>query len=185
MRDYRRGSHPDLTRKGSLASNSPTSTRTDCRRAMGLVPAAQLHWPHFGPSTRRLGAAICCAPVSSVCPGPAAVHHLVPVAPPEVVPGPAGRHRVLRPRPGVPRPGPGHHHPPAVHHRRVLPVRHRRRPARTFPAAHVRRPRLDHESHATGLDHPKHDCQGSIGAIDRVPSFTVSVSACYWPGLFW
>jgi len=23
------------------------------------------------------------------------------------------------------------------------------------------------------------------GAIDRVPSFTVSVGACYWPGLFW
>jgi hypothetical protein len=36
------------------------------------------------------------------------------------VPGPPRRHRMLRPRPGSPRPGPGNHHPPLVHHRRVL-----------------------------------------------------------------
>jgi hypothetical protein len=47
---------------------------------------------------------------------------------------------LLRPRPGGSRPGPGHHHPPVVHHRRVLPVHRRGRPARSFPAAHVRRP---------------------------------------------
>ena len=31
---------------------------------------------------------------------------------------------------------------------------------------------------------PKPDCPGSVRAIDRVISFTVSVSACCWPGLF-
>jgi integrase/recombinase XerD len=30
---------------------------------------------------------------------------------------------------GEPRPGPGHHHPAVVHHRRVLPIRRRGRPA--------------------------------------------------------
>ena len=44
---------------------------------------------------------------------------------------------------------PGHHHPAPVHGRGALPVRGGRR---TAPAAHVRRPRLDYESHATGLD---------------------------------
>src|SRR5262249_18845667 len=51
-----------------------------------------------------------------------------------------------------PRPRPGHHYPAAMHHRRVLPVRGGGRPARSLPAPHVRRPRLDYESHATGLD---------------------------------
>jgi integrase/recombinase XerD len=44
-------------------------------------------------------------------------------------------------------------------HRRVLPVRGRRRIARAFPGAHVRRPGLDYESHATGLD------RNELGAI--------------------
>jgi integrase len=39
-----------------------------------------------------------------------------------------------------------------VHHRRVLQVRSRGRTSRALPAAHVRRPRLDYESHATALD---------------------------------
>jgi integrase len=39
-----------------------------------------------------------------------------------------------------------------VHHRRVLQVRRRGRTARALAAAHVRRPRLDYESHATALD---------------------------------
>jgi integrase/recombinase XerD len=37
------------------------------------------------------------------------------------------RHRKLRPRPGDQGPGPRHRHPPAVHHRRVLPLRRRGR----------------------------------------------------------
>jgi integrase/recombinase XerD len=39
-----------------------------------------------------------------------------------------------------------------MHHRRVLQVRRRGRTPRALPAAHVRRPRLDYESHATALD---------------------------------
>jgi integrase len=39
-----------------------------------------------------------------------------------------------------------------VHYRRVLPVRHRGGTAGSLPGRHVRRPRLDYESHATGLD---------------------------------
>ena len=52
----------------------------------------------------------------------------------------------------APRPRPGHRHPAAVHHRRVLPVRRGGGTAGSFPAAHVRRPRLDYESHAVALD---------------------------------
>ena len=37
------------------------------------------------------------------------------------------------PRPGDPRPRTGHHHPPAVHRRRVLPVRGGGGPAGPFP----------------------------------------------------
>jgi integrase len=39
-----------------------------------------------------------------------------------------------------------------MHHRRVLPVRRRRGTPRAPPAAHVRRPRVDYESHAVALD---------------------------------
>ena len=64
--------------------------------------------------------------------GPAPVRQLVRSASAAPVPGPPGGHRVLRPWPGGPRPGPGHHYPAAVHHCRVLPVRRRGRPARSF-----------------------------------------------------
>src|SRR5215475_15644131 len=56
-----------------------------------------------------------------------------PAAAPAAVPAPPGRHRMFRARYGSPRPRPGHHHPPAVHHRRVLPLRRRGRPAGSFP----------------------------------------------------
>src|SRR5690349_14215310 len=62
------------------------------------------------------------------------------------------RHRVLRPGAGGQGPGLGYRHPAAVHHRRVLQVRRRRRTPCAFPAAHVRRPRVDYESHAVALD---------------------------------
>ena len=39
-----------------------------------------------------------------------------------------------------------------MHHRRVLPLRRRGELLRHSPAAHVRRPRADYESHATALD---------------------------------
>ena len=51
-----------------------------------------------------------------------------------------------------PGPGPGDHYPAAVHRGGLLPVRRRGGTPRHSPAAHVRRPRLDYESHATGLD---------------------------------
>jgi integrase len=65
---------------------------------------------------------------------------------------PPRRHRDLRPRPGGPGPRMRHHHPAAVHHRRVLQVRGPRRTPGRSPAAHVRRPRIDYESHAVALD---------------------------------
>src|SRR5277367_7204214 len=51
-----------------------------------------------------------------------------------------------------PRPRQEHRHPAAVHDRGLLPLRGRRRTPRSLSAAHVRRPRLDYESHATGRD---------------------------------
>jgi hypothetical protein len=48
--------------------------------------------------------------------------------------------------------GPGDDRSPAVHHRGVLPLRRREDLLEHSPAAHVRRPRLDYESHAAGLD---------------------------------
>ena len=60
---------------------------------------------------------------------------------------------VLRPGPGSQRPARTHRYPPAVHDRRVLQVRGRRRSSSiVHPAAHVRRPRIDYESHAAALD---------------------------------
>ena len=47
---------------------------------------------------------------------------------------------------------PRHRHPAALHHRRVLQVRGRRGTPDHSPAAHVRRPRVDYESHAAALD---------------------------------
>jgi hypothetical protein len=67
-RDYRCDTRPELTRKGSLVSNRPTSSGLDCRGAMRLVSVAQLPWPHFG-RTRTLNAAIYCAPVCSILAG--------------------------------------------------------------------------------------------------------------------
>jgi integrase/recombinase XerD len=47
----------------------------------------------------------------------------------------------------------------ALHRRRVLPVRRTEGLLERSPAAHVRRPRLDYESHATGLD------RNEVGAL--------------------
>jgi hypothetical protein len=57
----------------------------------------------------------------------------VPGSLPEPVRRPPRRHRRLRPVPGSPRPGPGHHHPAAVHYRRVLQVRRRGGAPRALP----------------------------------------------------
>jgi integrase len=46
-----------------------------------------------------------------------------------------------------------------VHHHLLLPVRRTRRTDRPLTAVHVRRPRLDYESHATGLD------RNEVGAL--------------------
>jgi integrase/recombinase XerD len=62
------------------------------------------------------------------------------------------RHRVLRPRPGSPRPGPRHHHPPACTVAGFYKYAAGEELLDHSPAAHVRRPRLDYESHATGPD---------------------------------
>ena len=58
---------------------------------------------------------------------------------------------MLRPRPRGAREGSRYRGSPAVHSGRPLPLC-RRRGALRSPAVHVRRPRLDYESHVTGLD---------------------------------
>ena len=84
--------------------------------------------------------------------GLAAVRRLVPAASAPPVPGPPRGHRVLRPRSGSPRPR------PATITRRLCTVAGFYRYAVEeelldhSPAAHVRRARLDYESHAAGLD---------------------------------
>ena len=69
--------------------------------------------------------------------GPAPVHQLVPGPLPQPVRRPPSRHRMLRPRPENQGPRPRHRHPAAVHHRRVLQIRRRRR----TPGSLTRRPR--------------------------------------------
>jgi integrase len=49
-------------------------------------------------------------------------------------------------------PGPGYRHPAAVHHRRVGRYAAEEELLDHSPAAHVRRPRVDHQSHAVALD---------------------------------
>ena len=65
--------------------------------------------------------------------GPAPVHHLVPRPLPVAVRRPPRRHRKLRQGTRSQGPGPRDRHPAAVHHRRVLQVRRRRRAPRAFP----------------------------------------------------
>ena len=48
--------------------------------------------------------------------------------------------------------GPGHHHPPPVHRAGFYRYAVEEELLHHSPAAHVRRPRLDYESHAAGLD---------------------------------
>ena len=85
-------------------------------------------------------------------PRPAPVHRLVPRPVPAAILGPPHRHRDVRPRTGGTRPGTRHGHPAAVHHRRVHKYAVEEELLEHSPAAHVRRPRLDYESHATALD---------------------------------
>ena len=91
--------------------------------------------------------------------GPAPVRRLVPAEPCPPVPGAPCGHRMLRPRPRSKGPGPGHGHPQAVHRRGVLQVRRRGRTAEPLPGDARPPPRLDYESHATGLD------RNEVGAL--------------------
>ena len=50
------------------------------------------------------------------------------------------------------RPDPGHRDPAAVHHRRFYKYAVEEELLDCSPAAHVRRPRVDYESHAVALD---------------------------------
>ena len=72
---------------------------------------------------------------------------------------PPRRHRDLRTRTRSPRPGKGHRHPEAVHHRGLHRYAVEEELLDHSPAAHVRRPRLDYESHATALD------RNEVGAL--------------------
>jgi integrase/recombinase XerD len=58
----------------------------------------------------------------------------------------------LCPLAGGARPGPGDDRPAPVDAGQLLPVLRTRGPHRTVPAVHVRRPKLDDESHTLGLD---------------------------------
>ena len=59
---------------------------------------------------------------------------------------------MLRPRPRNARPGPGHHHLPTSTIAGFYRYAVEEDLLDHSPAAHVRRPRLDYESHAVGLD---------------------------------
>ncbi len=61
-------------------------------------------------------------------------------------------HRGLRPGPGSDGPGPGHCHVAAVHHAGSCKYAVEEDFLDRSPAAHVRRPRVDYESHAVALD---------------------------------
>jgi integrase/recombinase XerD len=62
-------------------------------------------------------------------------------------------------RPGDQGTGPRHGHPPAVHYRRVCKYAVEEELLDHSPAAHVRRPRVDYDSHAVALD------RNEIGAL--------------------
>jgi integrase/recombinase XerD len=64
---------------------------------------------------------------------------------------PSGR-RVLRSGPRGQGPGTRHRRPPSRHDRGLLPLAEEEGLIEHSPAAHVRRPRVDMESHAVGLD---------------------------------
>ena len=66
--------------------------------------------------------------------------------------GEAHAHRALRPRARGARPGAGDDRPPPVNSGGLLPLRPEEGVIEHSLAVHVRRPRLDYESHAVGLD---------------------------------
>jgi hypothetical protein len=66
---------------------------------------------------------------------------------------------MLRPPPRRRRPSPRHSRPPAVHRRRVLPHAEEDGVIEHSPAVHIRRPRIDYESHVAHLD------RNELGAI--------------------
>ena len=86
---------------------------------------------------------------------------------------PPRRHRVLRPRPRSAAAGPG---PPSPAGYRPSPgstaTPSKKNSSTTLPAAHVRRPRLDYESHATGLD------RNELGALLVAAGLGPSDGAC-------
>jgi hypothetical protein len=67
-------------------------------------------------------------------------------------PGPPRRHRVLRSRPGSPRSRTSHRRPAAMDIAGFYRYAAEEELLDHCPAAHVRRPRLDYDSHAAGLD---------------------------------
>ena len=83
---------------------------------------------------------------------PAPVHHLVPGPVPVLVRRPPGGHRIVCQGPGSPGPGPRHGHPGLSTIAGFYRYAVEEELLGASPAAHVRRPRVDYESHAVALD---------------------------------
>ena len=114
----------------SLAGRCPDDHCRPIRRARH--DPARLHRRRTG-RPRRVPGRVPRPDPRGLCSGPAPVHQLVPGPVSVDVRRPPRGHRGLRPGPGSQRPGPRHGHPAAVHHRRVLQVRGRRRTPRHLP----------------------------------------------------
>ena len=121
-------------------------------------PRPRLHRPRT-PRPRRLPRRLQGLDPRRLRPGLAPVRLLVRAPQPQAVLGPSHRHRALRPGVGGGRPG------RATVARRLCTVAGFYRYAEeeglvpVSPAVHVRRPRLDYESHAVGLD------RNEVGAL--------------------
>jgi len=132
--------HPDTTRPPRSATPGTRARagarrhrrRTACpRRVPGRIPQ---------PDKRGLRAR------------PAPVHHLVPGPLPGPVRRPARRHPVLRPGAGGQGPGPRDRHPAVITIAGSCKYAVDEELIDHSPAAHIRRPRVDYESHAVALD---------------------------------
>ena len=105
-------------------------------------------------------------------PRPAAVARVVCQPRPECVRGQAGPHRAVRPQSRTRWQGTSDRGTAAVDDCRVLPLLRRRTADPVSPAAHVRRPRLDYESNATGWIATVSARSGQAGLAGRPRSRT-------------